>query len=242
MYFDSLLIASIFIVALFYASIGHGGASGYLAVMSLFAVEIQLMRPSALILNLFVSGIAFYHYNKNGFFKWRLFYPFAIASIPASFVGGLIAVDPGIYKIILGISLVVAVIRMLFFDNFQKEPRKQLSIFWGILIGTVLGLISGIIGIGGGIFLSPIILLMGWADMKETAAVSALFIFVNSTSGMLGMWSSGMKFSPQIYVWVIAAVIGGMIGSYLGSTKISIRSLKYVLSLVLLFASFKLIV
>jgi uncharacterized membrane protein YfcA len=241
MQIEIYILICIVIVAFLYASVGHGGASGYLAIMSLFGLQPQMLRTSALLLNLFVSAIAFYQYNRKGFFKWKLFIPFALTSIPAAFLGGLITIAPGYYRIILGLCLLFAVFRMLFFLKEKITVRRKLPEYTGLLIGAVLGFVSGLIGVGGGIFLSPMLLLFHWADMKETAAVSALFIFVNSAAGILGIWSSGLNLHPQILVWVIAAVFGGLLGSYYGSSKLPVNILKYILSLVLAFASIKLL-
>ncbi len=239
---DALLILSIIIVALLYSSIGHGGASGYLAIMSLFSLEPQVLRPSALLLNLFVSGIAFYQYYRNGYFRWNLFYSFAITSIPAAFFGGMISLNPNIYKKILGISLLFAVFRMIFVFRTNDSARKEVNIYLGLIFGAILGFVSGIIGVGGGIFLSPILLLFHWANMKETAAVSAIFIFVNSIAGLTGIWSAGIFFYPKIIIWVIAAILGGVLGSYWGSLKFPNMVLKYILAAVLTFASIKLLI
>lgn len=241
MQIEIFIICCIMIVSFFYSSVGHGGASGYLAIMTLFGLEPQLLRTSALLLNIFVSGIAFYQYYRKGYFRWKPFAAFAMSSIPAAFLGGLIIINPDVYKKILGVCLLFAVFRMLFFLKEKDFVKKRVSIFAGVLIGAVLGFVSGIIGVGGGIFLSPVLLLFHWADMKETAAVSALFIFVNSIAGMLGILSTGLSFYPQIMIWIFAALAGGIIGSYYGSSKITGKVLKYILSLVLTFASIKLV-
>jgi uncharacterized membrane protein YfcA len=233
-------LLSIFAVAVLYSSVGHGGASGYLAVMTIFSFNPQILRSSALLLNLFVSGIAFYQYYRKGYFKWNLFLPFSITSIPFAFLGGLITLDTLLYRKILGICLLFAVFRMILDVKTEGVQRKNSSLKIGLVTGAVLGLVSGIIGVGGGIFLSPLLLLLHWADMKETAAVSALFIFVNSAAGLTGILSSGLSLSSEIFIWVPAALLGGIIGSYMGSFKISGKVLRYFLSVVLLFASIKL--
>ena len=234
------VLLSIFIVAILYSSVGHGGASGYLAVMTIFSFNPQILRSSALLLNLFVSGIAFLQYYRKGYFKWNIFLPFAITSVPFAFLGGMMTLDTFLYKKILGFCLLFAVFRMILNIKTDSVQRNDLSFKVGLVTGAVLGFVSGIIGVGGGIFLSPLLLLLHWADMKETAAVSALFIFVNSAAGLTGILSSGLSFSSEIFIWVPAALLGGIIGSYMGSFKVSGKALRYVLSVVLLFASVKL--
>lgn len=241
MHISYFLIISIVIVAFLYSIIGHGGASGYLAVMAIIGFEPQLMRSSALLLNLIVSAIAFIQYYRKGYFKWKLFYPFAVTSIPASFIGGMILINADDYKIILGVCLMAAVFRMLIISKY-KINKKEISIYFALFIGAVIGFASGVIGIGGGILLSPILLLMHLADMKETAAISALFIFVNSAAGLIGIWSAGDIYIVQIWVLVTAAAVGGLLGSYTGSSKLQVRYLRFILSIVLLFASLKLII
>ena len=177
---EPLLMLLLPIVAFLYASVGHGGASGYIAVMSLFALPISVMKPTALVLNILVSGISFYFYFREKKFDFKLFYPFAITSIPCSFFGGLLTVETHYYKIILASVLVIAVLRLVGVFGKEKPVLKPINIPLALLIGAVIGFLSGLIGIGGGIVLSPVILLLGWANMKQTAAVSALFIFVNS--------------------------------------------------------------
>lgn len=229
------------IVAFVYAGVGHGGASGYLALMALFLFPPELMKPTALLLNIFVAGISFFAFKKRGHFKWRLFYPFALASIPAAFFGGYLEVDPVLYKRILGVLLIFAILRMVGLLGKESGEDKEIKIWQGLLVGGAIGFFSGMIGIGGGIILSPIILLMGWGRMKETAAVSALFILVNSMAGMSGYLLQGSSVAPESFVLVLIAVIGGTAGAYFGSGRMNNTQLRYMLAVVLIITSLKLI-
>ena len=228
------------IVSFMYAAVGHGGASGYLAMMTLFGFVPETMKPTALLLNLFVAAISFINYAKTGHFNKKLFITFAVASIPLAFLGGMIEVDASLYKKILAVLLVFAILKML--DVFGKETGqiKEIKIWQGLTVGGSIGFFSGLIGIGGGIILSPIILLMKWGRMKEAAAVSALFIWVNSAAGMGGQLSSGVTIDPQAFILVGIAVVGGFLGGYLGSTKFNNKGLRYMLAFVLATASIKL--
>ena len=228
------------IIAFLYASVGHGGASGYLALMALFSFAPETMKPTALILNLFVAGIAFYHYYKAGYFNRKLFLAFAITSVPLAFLGGMIEVEASIYKKVLAILLIFAILKML--NVFGKESTflKEVKFWQGLIIGSIIGFFSGLIGIGGGIILTPIILLLHWGKMKEAAAVSALFIWVNSASGLLGQLTSGVTISSQSILLVAIAFVGGFIGSYYGSKKFDNKLLRYMLAFVLIIASAKL--
>lgn len=228
------------IVAFLYASVGHGGASGYLALMAIFSFSPEEMKPTALLLNLFVAGIAFYHYHKAGYFNKKMFMSFAIASIPMAFLGGMIEVDASIYKKILGVLLIFAILKML--NVFGKEGTfiKEVKIWQGLLVGGIIGFFSGLIGIGGGIILSPVILLLHWGKIKEAAAVSALFIWVNSAAGLAGQYSNNMRLSSLSLVMVGIAVIGGFFGSLIGSKKLYNKQLRHLLAIVLFFASIKL--
>lgn len=228
-------------MAFLYASVGHGGASGYHAVMALFAVSTVLMKSTALTLNIFVAGISFYHYAKAGYFKRRLFFPFAIGSIPMAYWGGTILIEEQIYKGILAIFLVFAVLKMLGVVGKEKRGTRPLPVLLGVFYGALLGFVSGLIGIGGGIILSPVLLLFRWAKMKEAAAVSALFIFVNSISGLIGLLSTGAyQTVPQLYYWIVIAVVGGFAGAYMGAQRMTHRGIRYLLALVLSLASLKL--
>lgn len=235
-----LFLAILPIVAFLYASVGHGGASGYLALMALFSFAPETMKPTALLLNLFVAGIAFYHYYKAGHFNMKLFLYFAIASVPLAFLGGMIEVDSSIYKKILSVLLIFAILKML--NVFGKESTllKDVKLWQGLIVGGIIGFFSGLIGIGGGIILTPVILLLHWGKMKEAAAVSALFIWVNSASGLVGQLTSGVTILSQSFILVFVALVGGFFGSYYGSKKFDNKLLRYMLAFVLIIASVKL--
>ncbi|MGJ5643360.1 sulfite exporter TauE/SafE family protein [Formosa sp. S-31] len=239
---STFLVFSLILVGIsfLYASVGHGGASGYLALMALFSFPVAVIKPTALLLNIFVSGVAFWYFKKNQHFNWKLFYPFALSSIPAAFLGGYISINTTLYKQILGIFLAIAVLRILGVFGKEKSEKRQVNLPLALLIGFGIGLFSGMIGIGGGIILSPIILLLAWGNTKESAAVSALFIFVNSISGMIGFLLNRETFPSEAFYLVPFALIGGTVGAIYGSQKFSNLKLTYVLSVVLILASFKL--
>ena len=228
------------IVAFLYASVGHGGASGYLALMALFSFSPAVMKPTALLLNIFVSGISFWFFNKNKHFNWKLFYPFAITSIPMAFLGGYITIDATLYKQILGVFLAIAILRMFNFRGTENKEIKPPHLIGALVIGSAIGLFSGMIGIGGGIILSPVIILLGWGHMKQAAAVSALFIFVNSISGSIGFAVQGGEIPIEAWYFIPVAIIGGSLGALYGSQKFDMKTLTYVLAGVLIIAVFKL--
>ncbi|REE05616.1 sulfite exporter TauE/SafE family protein [Marinoscillum furvescens] len=237
----SLLII-LFVVSVLYASVGHGGASGYLAVLALYGFSPAWMKPTALLLNLFVAGIAFWQFYRNGYFKRDLFLLFAVTSIPAAFVGGMIDLDPVLYKKVLGVLLVFAVLRLSGIFGEPVDGQKDIHGPLALIIGLVIGFFSGMIGIGGGIILSPVIMLLGWAKAKQTAAISALFIWINSLSGLAGSAVTGISVGWEVMPYIAVTLIGGLLGGYMGSFKTSDRTLKYVLSAVLALASLKLII
>lgn len=231
----------LFLVAFLYASVGHGGASGYLALMVLFSFAPAVMKPTALLLNLFVSLTAFINFYRGRYFVWKIFLPLAVASIPMSFLGGTITLQDHIYYKILGVFLLIPVIRFFFFKNTDPAAMKHASIPLSLLIGGFIGLLSGMIGIGGGIILSPILLLLKWTDQKQTAGISALFIFVNSSAGLAGQFTNGVNFSTGMLGYVVFAFAGGLCGAWLGAMKFSQDILKIILATVLLAASIKLL-
>jgi hypothetical protein len=240
---DSIYIfyGLLFVVAFLYAAVGHGGASGYLALMALFSVSPDVMKPTALLLNLFVSMTAFIQFYRGGHFNWKVFLPFAIASIPFAFLGGMVHVDAVVYKRILGLLLLLPVIRFLFFRNTPVDQMKEARTGQSLAIGAGIGFLSGLIGIGGGIILSPVLLLLKWTDQKQTAAISALFIFVNSLSGLGGQLLKGIRFTPDMWSYVAIAFVGGLMGAYFGSIRFNQNVVRYLLASVLVVASYKLI-
>ncbi|GAA4270109.1 sulfite exporter TauE/SafE family protein [Hyunsoonleella aestuarii] len=228
------------VVSFLYSSVGHGGASGYLALMALFSFAPESMKPTALLLNIFVAGISFYYYFKAGHFNKKLFISFAIASIPLAYLGGTIDVDASIYKKILAVLLIFAILKMLNVFGKESDNTKQVKLWQGLIVGGIIGFFSGLIGIGGGIILTPVILLLHWGKMKEAAAVSALFIWVNSAAALIGQLSSGVSIKKDAFVLVAIALIGGVLGGYYGSKKINNQRLRYILAFVLIIACAKL--
>src|SRR5687767_3970371 len=200
-----LILLAIFFVAILYSSVGHGGASGYLAVMALLAVAPEVTRPTALVLNLFVASIAAYQFYRAGHFSWGAFWPFAVTSIPFAFIGGMIYLPTQIYKFVLGLVLLFAAFRLAW--SFKHEGGSTAPKLWlALVIGAVIGLLSGLVGVGGGIFLTPVLLLMNWSEAKTAAANSALFIFVNSAAGLAGNYAQVSVLPSNAWMWVVAAV------------------------------------
>jgi uncharacterized membrane protein YfcA len=227
-------------VAFLYSCVGHAGASGYIAVMSLFSLAPTVIKPTALILNILVACIGTWQFWRAGHFSWRLFWPFAVLAIPMAFLGGYINLPTHVFKVIVGLILLFSAAGFLFRppeDSVAEEPSR----FVAIPVGAGLGLLSGLTGTGGGIFLTPLLLFRRWARAKSAAAVSALFILVNSASGLFGNLSSTKRFPSFAIALAIAAMIGGTAGSYLGSQRFEHTRIKRLLAVVLLIAGFKLI-
>lgn len=241
MYEVFLLIVSLLVMAFLYSSVGHGGASGYLAVMAIFGVAPMYMKSSALVLNVFVSAIAFAQFYKQGYFNLKLFMAVAVLAVPTAYLGGGIELPEAIYKKVLGVALLFPVAK--FFGLFGDMEGSTKPFYWpgALCIGAVIGLLSGMIGIGGGVLLSPLLLLLRWSNQKEAAAISAPFILVNSISGLLAIMGKPNSFSPMVFPWVFVAFLGGVAGSYVGSRLYSNTTLGKVLGVVLLIAAIKLI-
>lgn len=237
-----MLTFLILLTATLYSSVGFGGGLGYLALMGLFNIDPSVMKPTALALNILVTTIGTYKYARAGYFSWKLFLPFAITSIPFAFLGGRLNLDGDIYKGIVGVLLFYAALRIFFTARVADIKPVSMPPLWiALLSGAMIGFISGITGVGGGIFLSPLVLLMGWAAPKETAGVAIAFVLVNSISGLFGYWSNTLTLPPQILYWGIAVIIGGWIGAEYGSHKLANPIIRQVLAGILLLGGAKML-
>lgn len=235
------ITAFIGIVAFLYSSVGHAGASGYIAVMTLFGMAPSSIKPVALILNIIVASIGSYQFWRAGHFSWNLFWPFAVLSIPLAFLGGYLNLPINIFKIIVGIVLFLSALKF-FFDPKENPnsnpPAKPASLG----VGAGLGLLAGLTGTGGGIFLTPLLILLGWAKTKTASAVSAFFILTNSIAGLAGNISATKSIPDFAWSFIFAVLICGTLGSYFGSTKFSIIVIKRFLAIVLCIAGIKLMI
>jgi uncharacterized protein len=237
---EILIIAAILLVAVLYSSVGHAGASGYLAVLALLSVAPEISRPTALILNIFVATIATVQFYRAGYFDWRTFLSFAITSVPFAYLGGKINLPIEWHKKLLGVVLLFTAFRFLW-KFAATDETKRVNIWLALVIGALLGLLSGLTGVGGGIFLTPLLLFANWAETKQAAGISAMFILVNSIGGLLGNYEQIQTLPPTVWLWVVAAVAGGLIGSTMGSRYFAIITLRRILSVVLVIAGVKLI-
>lgn len=236
----ALLLALIVVAAVLYSSVGHGGASGYLAVMALMGLSPLLMKPAALSMNIAVAGLVFARLARAGHFDWRLFLPFALGSIPLAAVGGAYTLTDAVYKIIVGLALLLAAAR-LFFEQRDTAPRGQPPVWAALGIGAALGLLSGLTGVGGGIYLSPLLLFLRWTSMRSNAALAAAFILVNSIAGLGGFASTGQAWPDGLVWYVLAAVLGGILGSELAVRRLAPVKLKKLLGVVLVIAGAKMV-
>ncbi len=229
------------IIATLYSSVGYAGSSGYIAIMALLSFTPDAIKPTALILNIIVATIASYKYLKADCFNKRIFLVLIITSIPASFIGGYLTLSPRYFVLIAGLFLIISSV-LLMLKGFSKKndsPPVKIPIVWGLSIGSIIGLISGLIGIGGGIFVSPIIVMANWTDIKCASGISALFILVNSISGLAGHLTGINQVNPNIIYWIPAVIIGGLLGSFLGTAKLKNKAITTCLFLILLSAGLK---
>jgi hypothetical protein len=231
--------------AALYSSVGHAGASGYLAAMALFGLAPATMKPTALCLNILVASVATFRFARAGCFHWPLFWPFAVASVPLAFVGGALTLPTTIYKQIVGLTLLYAAVRLFLFTSAKagaaEAGTRTVPLAAAMLSGGVIGLLSGLTGVGGGIFLSPLLLLLGWADTRRTAGVSAAFILVNSIAGLLGNLTGLQALPPALPYFALAAVAGGIVGSEFGSRRLANVTIRRLLAIVLVVAGVKMI-
>jgi uncharacterized membrane protein YfcA len=227
--------------AFLYASVGHGGASSYLMLLSLFNFAPEQIRPAALLMNIVVSFLAFINFSQKNSFPKKLFLTLVIFSMPAAYLGGTITIDSILYKRILGVLLLFPVIRFLKVFPHSVVPVVKERVWIIALIGLSIGFFSGLIGIGGGIILGPILLMLGWANIRETATICALFIFLNSITGYWGASAWNVSIGVEIWSLIPLTILGGAAGAYFGAKRFNIQKIRYLLITVLLVASIKLI-
>jgi uncharacterized protein len=239
---ELLLAALFFAAALLYSSVGHAGASAYLAAMALVGVPVAIMRPTALVLNLFVASIVTVRFARAGHLPWRSLVPLAIGSIPAAYIGGSIDLPGEIYRLLVAAVLVVAAWRLAT-TPLTTDDQDHPGVPWlaGIASGATIGLLAGLTGTGGGIFLTPLLVLTGWTGTRDAAGLSGSFILVNSIAGLAGLQGGGLVLAPGLPLWIAAVLTGGIIGSWLGAARYSVLSLRRALALVLLLAAAKLV-
>ncbi len=232
-----------FLSALLYSSVGHGGASGYLAVMGIVGVDPTVMKPTALCLNILVSAIAFWRFYSAKNFSWRIFLPLALTAMPMAFIGGMTHLPSQFYKPLVGAVLVFsAIYSFKYAKTFSRTQAIRPISHWLLaIIGAVLGLLSGLTGVGGGVFLSPILLFSHWASPKVVAGIAAAFILLNSISGLFGVLSTGAKLPSELPIWLAMACVGGFIGATYGSKRLADPMLNKLLAVVLLIAGFKML-
>jgi uncharacterized membrane protein YfcA len=230
------------VVSMLYASVGQAGGSGYLAAMALLGLSPAVMKPTALVLNVFVATISTLKFSHAGYFSWATFWPFAVTSVPAAFVGGALSVSSSVYNIVVGGVLLSAAFRL--FRVTQVAPStciKSPPLWVALIVGAGVGLLSGVTGIGGGIMFGPLLLSMRWAETRQTLGMSAAINLTNSAAGLLGHLASVMALPSAMPLWVAAAMIGGWVGAEYGSHRFSHVALQRLLAAVLTIAALKLL-
>jgi uncharacterized protein len=235
-----LLSLAIALIAFLYSSVGHAGASGYIAVMTLWGISATVIRPTALVLNILVATIGTFQFYRAGHFSWKLFWPFALLSIPAAYGGGYLQPSTSVLRILIGLVLLFSAARLVFRRRDPEQVNKP-PLPFAIGVGGGLGFLAGLTGTGGGIFLTPLLLFCRWAHIRQAAAVSALFILVNSIGGLVGYFTAKHSVPSFGVLLAVPAIVGGTIGSRLGSRRFPVRAISLLLATVLTVAGAKLI-
>lgn len=239
-----LLGVLVFLVAALYSSVGHGGASGYLALLSFFAVSPPVMSSSALVLNILVAGVGMGSFWRAGHLSWKLCWRFSALSVPAAFLGGYLKIAESAYFVLLVLVLLAAAYRLATAKANDREVEQTVPVgtVQALGVGGTIGFLSGVVGVGGGIFLSPLTILQKWATTKQTAALSSFFIAVNSAAGLGGRFAGGSLETASVLPLVVFAFFGGLVGSHYGANRFSGPLLRKILALVLVIASAKLLI
>jgi uncharacterized membrane protein YfcA len=241
-YQDIFITGLLLLVAILYSSVGHAGASGYLAVMGMVGISAEIMRPTALALNIVVAIITTYKFYRSGSFSWQLFLPLIIMSIPMAYIGGRLELPETLYKPLVGMILLFSAWRLIYsVRNGGCDEIRNPSTPLLLLTGAGLGLLSGLTGVGGGVFLSPLLLFLKWAPIKLISGVTAGFVLVNSISGILGVSTTLIQFHPTLPIWLVVVVIGGLIGAEYGSKRLGNNTIQWLLAIVLVIAGIKMI-
>lgn len=239
---EALLLALLFFAAaLLYSSVGHAGASAYLAAMALVGLPPDVMRPTALVLNLFVASIVVLRFTRAGHLPWRDLLPLVMGSIPAAFFGGSVELPGELYRPLVAMVLLAGAWRLATAAPAGDDAATGVPLLPGILAGAAIGLLAGLTGTGGGIFLTPLLVLAGWAATRDAAGLSGAFILANSLAGLAGLVTGGVTLPSTLPLWIGAVVAGGLIGSWLGAARFSILALRRALAVVLVIAAVKLV-
>lgn len=236
---DPGLLLLLFLAAAIYTAVGHGGASGYLASMSFYAIAPETMRPAALVLNIVAAAPTTWRFVSAGHFDSRLFLPLAVGSVPFAVWGSQFTLPDRVFRVLIAVALFAAAVRLAWPTRTDGTPQRRMPAVLGVLIGAAIGFLAGLTGIGGGVYLSPIILLAGWAGPKSSAGVSAAFILVNSIAGLSGRLAVVPELPREVWLWAGIVLCGGLLGSTLGSRYFSSRVIRQLLAIVLAVAAVK---